>query len=897
MITVVKKLSNQFFPGLSPSEIESSKKKYGLNTITKRKRKSFFSWYISSFNDPIIKILIAALLVNVVFLFKSSSWFESLGIALAVIITTFVATVSEYGSESAFEKLQEESSEIFCRVKRSNKLILLPAKSLVVGDLVLLQSGEKIPADGHMVYGELLIDQSALNGETKEVKKYSDASENIKNSLSSHSLLFMGSSINGGDGAMIIDSVGDNTFYGKLAKEVQQDKAESPLRARLQKLAKKTSFFGYITAIIIALAYIFNNFVIDSSFNLAIMKTRLSDVRFVFQTIINSVMLAISVLVMSVPEGLPMMITIVLSSNMKKMLKKNVLVRKLVGIETAGSLNILFTDKTGTLTIGKLKAVNFVSGGRKDFNTMDDFKLSKHLFQHALENCIYNTDSQILEETKSTKKKVIGGNSTDRALLEWAITNKIELTKFDLVSRKPFNSTNKYSASVVSYKGKEKFLIKGAPEVVLSRCKFYLDENGNKKEIDKQYINKKISALGSLRLIAFAESETSNSAEVFSGLTFVGVIGLKDEIRKESFAAIKQIMEAGIQTVMITGDNKETAISVAKEVGLLEENLAKKSVYTSEELNLLSNDEIKKILPEIKVVARALPTDKSRLVKLSQEMGMVVGMTGDGINDAPALKNADVGFAMGTGTEVAKEASDIVILDNNIASTVNAILYGRTIFKSIQKFLVFRLAMNFYAVALLIIGPLIGVDMPLTVVQMLWVNMIIDALAGLAFAGEPPFEEYLKEPPKERKEEIINGAMYRQILFTGIYITAICLLFLKLPFIQKLFRFNDGSNYFMTAFFTLFIFTGVFNSFNVRTKRINIFAGMLSNKTFSITMTLVCIVQIILIYFGGSIFRTCSLTFPHLILIILLSASIIPADIIRKLCKKKCGKKQKFNTT
>lgn len=880
--------------GLSFSEVEISRKKHGSNELTKRKRKNFLLKYLSAFGDPIIKILLIALGVNIIFLFKHTSWFESAGIALAVLIATLVSTLSEHASESAFTKLQEEAEEIKSRVKRNGKLYLLPATELVVGDVVLLQSGEKVPGDGHIVWGELLVDQSALNGESKETRKVYDSSSTFKvDDLSSRSGLYKGSVIYAGEGAMIIDRVGDNTFYGKLAAEIQQESVESPLKVRLKKLAGTISRLGYTAAVIVAFANLFNNFVIDSGFNIAVMKARLSDMPFILKTVMDSVILSISVLVMSVPEGLPMMITVVLSANMKKMLKDNVLVRKLIGIETAGSLNILFTDKTGTLTKGKLLVTDFISGSNAVYAADTVIKKSVHLYHHVMLNCLYNSDSQIISE--ANEQKVIGGNSTDRALMEYAFSSTGNLPKAALLSHLPFNSKNKYSMSQILYQDKKIYLIKGAPEIIIAKCRFYLDENGIKKPLQSNSIQSKLNSMGNkaIRMLALAESDLPMDMNASSELILVGVLGIKDEIRHEATAAINEITSAGISTIMITGDNKETAIAIAKDVGLLNTNSdTKTGVYTSEELSSMNDDEIKKNLKTMRVVARAMPTDKSRLVKLAQEMGLVVGMTGDGINDAPALKNADVGFAMGSGTEVAKEASDIVILDNNISSISKAILYGRTIFKSIRKFIVFQLTMNLCAVTLSVICPFLGIDMPLTVMQMLWLNMIIDTIAGIAFSGEAPLKKYMEEPSKKRDEEVMNRYMYGQILVAGIYTTIMCLLFLMLPISKKIFSINNDNNYFMTTFFTLFIFTGVFNAFNARTSRINIISDARTNPLFVIAMLAICGVQILLIFFGGEVFRTERISITHLSLIIVLASTVMPIDIARKLLYKRIGKKR-----
>ncbi len=879
--------SGTHLPGLSQTEVERSRKTHGANIISKRKRKGFWAQYLASFGDPIIKILLIALAVNVIFLFKNAGWYESVGIAVAVLIATLVSTLSEYGSESAFEKLQQESGEINCRVRRNNTLFLLPVADLVVGDVVLLQSGERIPADGHLISGKLSVDQSALNGETKEARKYTNSGElEGRSDLMSHAGLFQGSVICEGDAAMVVDRVGDNTFYGQLAVEIQEETAESPLKMRLQGLAKIISRMGYTAAAIVAAANLFNAFIIDSRFSGPVVLARLSDPSFVFGTLVSTLTLAITVIVMAVPEGLPMMITVVLSANMKKMLQDNVLVRKLVGIETAGSLNILFTDKTGTLTKGQLLVTGVLDGEGQSYDTAAQLKRHPALFQSVMTTCLYNTDSAISGEKT---RRAIGGNGTDRALLEYALPYLRDVGNAEILAREPFHSRNKYSSSHIRQSGKTLYLIKGAPEMILSQCSRCLTQSGT-KPFDSRVLQAKMREMGekAVRMLALAQGSTPRQK---SGLTLIGVVGIRDEIRKEARPAIRQISEAGIQVVMITGDNKQTAMAIARETGLLGTVPPSNAVLTSEELSRMSDSQVKKALKDIRVVARALPSDKSRLVKLAQELGQVTGMTGDGINDAPALKKADVGFSMGTGTEVAKEAGDIIILDNNIESIAKAVLYGRTIFKSIRKFIIFQLTMNLCAVGLSVICPFLGIDAPLTVMQMLWVNMIMDTLAGLAFSGEAPLGEYMREPPKKRGTGIINRYMYSEIAFTGLYTTALCILFLTLPVTRELFHFGDGTDYFMTSFFALFIFAGVFNSLNARTYRLHLFSHLYLNKMFVIVMLLVCAVQILLIYFGGTIFRTTGLIPHHLELIVLLALSVVPVDMVRKLWLRVLGRK------
>ena len=430
-------------------------------------------------------------------------------------------------------------------------------------------------------------------------------------------------------------------------------------------------------------------------------------------------------------------------------------------------------------------------------------------------------------------------------------------------------------------------LIKGAPEVLINKCNSYYDEYLIKRDFkNKSVVLNKIMDMTKKGIRALVLA-TSTYEKNMDDLIFVGAVFIKDEVREDAIEGIKLVTKAGIQTVMITGDNKDTAIAIAKECGII--NNINDIVLTSDELNKRTDAEIKQILPHLKVVARSLPQDKSRLVKISREMNLVVGMTGDGVNDAPALKKADVGFSMGSGTEVAKEASDIVILDDNFKSISKAILFGRTIFKSIRKFIIFQLTVNICAVSLSIIGPFIGVETPVTVIQMLWINMVMDTLAGLAFSFEPPLLEYMDEKPKKKDEQIINKYMINEILFTGTYSSILCVLFLKLPIIKELYRFNIDSIYLMTAFFGLFIFIGIFNSFNARTHRLNLFANILKNKVFIIIISFIIIVQLFLLYFGGNLFRTSGLTLKEFEIMILLSMTVIPIDFLRKYLLRKRG--------
>lgn len=865
--------------GLTDDEVLKSREKYGSNQITNKKKNSFLKLFIETLGDPIIRILVIALGIKLVFLMKDFDWYETVGIVVAIFLASFISTISEYGSEKAFEKLQEEASKIKCRVRRNGKLVELNIDDVVVGDIVLLTTGDRVPADGVLINGELEVDESSLNGETKASNK---ESIKIGMAVTEKNTVFRGTVIYSKEAEVKITKVGDQTFYGTMAAELQEKSPESPLKIRLRHLAQIISKIGYVGAFLVSVSYLFSVIVVRNNFDFTLIRETVTNFPLMIGYILYALTLSVTIIVVAVPEGLPMMITLVLSSNVKRMLKDNVMVRKMVGIETAGSINILFTDKTGTLTKGKMEMIAFLGNDFHKYKNESELKSFPQYYDIVKKSLVYNNASSYNE-----KKEIIGGNITDKALLGFIKSDIYSIKKIDSV---PFDSKNKYSK--VTIKDKEEItLIKGAPEKIVGLCNSYYDNHGNKKVLIN---NKVISAkLGNYtkegyRLIALA----TNKNRTVTNLTLVGFALIKDDVRKEAIEGVNLVKKAGINTIMITGDNKDTAVAIAKEVGII--TSSNDIVLTSDELKLKTDDEVKIILPRLKVLARSLPQDKSRLVRLSEEMGLVVGMTGDGVNDAPALKKADVGFAMGSGTEVAKEASDIVILDDNFLSISKAILYGRTIFKSIRKFIVFQLTVNICAVSLSIIGPFIGVETPVTVIQMLWINMVMDTFAGLAFAYEPPLIEYMEEPPKKKDEKIINRYMRDEIIFTGAYSSLLCILFLKLPIIAHIFRDGNNNEYLMSAFFGLFIFMGIFNCFNARTNRINLIANILKNKMFIFIISLIVIVQIILIYYGGELFRTVGLSLKEFEIMLLLSMTVVPVDWIRKIILRSKGLKGGF---
>lgn len=898
---------------LTHAEAEASRREHGSNLLSVKRKKSFLRQFVGNLGDPVIRILLGALVLNLLFSLtgEGADWFETGGIALAVFLATLISTLSEYGSEAAFARLSDACSQVFCHVKRrldtscaEGTVCELPISDVAVGDTVVLNAGEMIPADGILLSGSLQVDQSAMTGESREIEKHPlGRGKAIPSALKPGDpfSLLRGCVILGGSGEMLVTAVGDATFLGKISEEVQESTRESPLKLRLRKLAGQISRLGYVAAALVAVIYLLGAFLFDSGFDGGIILQKLTDIRYVWEQLFHGLTLGLTVLVVAVPEGLPMMIAVVLSANIRKMVKDQVLVRKPAGIEAAGSMNILFTDKTGTLTEGRLSVGRVITGDGKTFNELGDLRrASPRLFGYLADGCLCNT-SAVVGQGEGGKRQALGGNATDRALLDAVLP--FGVTERETAYHIPFDSVRKVSCSLVRRDGREALLVKGAPERLLPLLADCYRADGTRVPLDRAAIEGKIRELTARggRVILCAEGLPSRGQGIpkeqaakgnFGALTLVCLLLLTDKLRKEAPESVKKLRGAGIHVVMMTGDNRDTARAIAESCGILGQGVHR--VVDSDELALMSDGEIRQMLPSLGVVARALPTDKSRLVRIAQEQELVVGMTGDGINDAPALKRADVGFAMGAGTQVAKDAGDIIILDDNLASIVRAVLYGRTIFKSIRKFITLQLTMNLSAVGVTMICPFLGVDSPVTVVQMLWINLIMDTLGGLAFAGEAPLESYMKEPPKRRDEPILNRYMVGEILWLGGFTVGLCLLFLKLPLIADRFRPAADNIYLLTAFFALFIFASVCNCFNARTDRLNLLAGLTRNKAFCLIMLAVLFTQILFVYIGGAVLRTAPLSPSELRLTFLLALSVFPAEFFRKIYRRLSGKSEGY---
>ncbi|MCQ2459475.1 MAG: calcium-translocating P-type ATPase, PMCA-type [Ruminococcus sp.] len=863
--------------GLTSKQVEESRAKNGSNSLTQIPPDPLWKKVLEGFKDPMIMILLVAFVVQVIMFVldktgvakTDTAWYEPAGVLIAILIANGVASVSESKQEGKASALKaEEEAKELTKVLRDGGLTELHVSEVVVGDLVYLQAGDKIPADGVVVDGALKVDQAALNGETEEADKIPNTENeeiDIKDLLNKH-YAYRGTVVCGGEGYMEIKVVGDKTLFGELALEVQEDTRATPLQVKLAKLAKQISTFGYVGAIAIIAGVILST---------AIRGELPSDFIGWLKFIMNAITVAVTIIVCAVPEGLPMLTSILLSFQSIKMSKDNVLVRKINGLETAGSLSLLFSDKTGTITEGRLSVVELVTGNVVKYDSME--KLCPELELDVV------TGIGVNNSAIASGGQILGGNSTDRALMAFIVDQKAEnkMNKDEVREFNAFNSTKKMSSVTICRDGNFCTYVKGAPERIVERCTHYIDENGAKKELTEkgylmQYIDEQAGR--SMRLLGVAKRDGESDE---GDLTLVCVLSIRDNVRKEAVDAIKEVQQAGIQVVMVTGDRKETASAIAKEAGLLRTN--EDVALTSAEMAEKTDDELKDILPHLRVVARALPTDKSRLVRCAQELDYVVGMTGDGVNDSPALKKADVGFAMGSGTEVAKEAGDITILDDNFSSIAKAILYGRTMFKGIRKFLIFQLTVNVAAVLTCFIGSLFiepGQQI-MTVVQLLLVNLAMDTLAAIAFGSEPALKEYMKEKPIPRNAGIISKPMFIEVVISGLYITAVCLAIRFLPFINDIFGGKDVT-YLCSALFATFMMAITFNGFNARTNKINVFENLGRNKSFLIVMGALLLIQFIFVTFGGDVLSVEPLNGVTWAVCIALAFLVIPIDMIRK---------------
>ena len=874
------------FKGLTSAEVQASKNTHGDNRLSSKEANSLLSIFIEAFQDQWILILLAALGLKIIFNFVGmifpaigeANWYEAISLIFAILMSTGFSAVSQYRNEQKFNTLQEEASKTNAKVYRDGKLKEILVDDIVKGDQILLQSGDKIPVDGIILEGELKVNQAVLNGESEDAKKLplGDQAEPDSSDLFTELKVFRGTVVTSGEAVMEATQIGDNTVLGSINTSLQEDSKDSPSKEKLNKLAGNIGVLGYSAGA----AYSVINLVLGF---IALNKANNLNGGSIFLLIIETILFAVTIIIMAVPEGLPMMLALVSSMNSGRLLAQNILVRHPDTIETAGYMNILFSDKTGTITEGKLSVVDFfladgtlyAATGETDAPDFDT--ISDSLKAEMINGIGLNNDAMIADGN------AVGSNATDRALLDFLIgRDSLNFDTNSITEKQQFNSATKF-ASVTTNDGKT--YIKGAPEFILNDCYYYLDKYGHKQnftdDIKTHFQELSLEqANRSMRLLAILNTNGNDKV-------LIGIVCIRDNVRSSIKQTVETMNRAGVQVVMVTGDRKETAVAIAKEAGIVtgENDL----VLTHDELTALSNQELKQKLPFLKVVSRALPMDKKRLIEAAQDLDMVAGMTGDGVNDSPALKSADVGFSMGDGTEVAREASDIVILNNSLTSIEKAVLYGRTMSKSVSKFIIFQLTVNVTTIAMSLLSPLLGLKEPFTIIQILWINLIMDTLAALAFGEEPTLDRYMNEKPVAKKANILTGYMKSAIGVASVFITVVCLAILKnVGGIQDFITNGTGNFEMVTTFtFTVFIYAVIFNSLNTRSNGFNVFEHISENKKFSIVMISIAVVQTLIIQFGGKVFSTVPMDIHHYIVALLIAVLIIPADFIRKALTKK----------
>lgn len=873
--------------GLTDAEVLSAREREGSNTIPDSEPTTFWKEFKETFHDPMIRVLLAiTVLMIAMYFFGYAEIYEPAGTIAAILIVAVVTARTGVASDSKYRSLKGSVKKEQSKVYRNGNVTALDMDDIVVGDMVLLQAGDKVPADGILISGKLNVNNAALNGEAEECLKTSASAdtsfpENITgDTFVDKSSLFRGAIIFDGEGVLLVKKVGIQTMMGKMALEMQEEEPASPLQVKLSILAGQISKIGYTGAVAIALLYLIH-FIMQAGSIQAYMGLGWQNI---LMDLIDAVTIGIVIIVCAVPEGLPLMISIVLMQNTSRMLDHNVLVRKAEGIETAGALNILFSDKTGTITKGELEVVEFFTADGAVI-PLEERKAHPSVRTNMQIAIGKNTSSMFDEH-----HQVIGGNATDQALMRFLGEDSwMELQQspdLQVSASQKFNSSNKFSQAQLG--GRTYY--KGAPERLLSKATHYMSADGAIHPLNSKLLNEKIDQLAekAMRVLAFGYAEHPLvEDQIGDDLVLIGLTAIRDDVRPEAKEAIHQVQEAGIQVVMITGDRLETASAIARDAGLVRSE--KDICLTSADLNAMSDEEIKEILREIRVIARALPTDKSRMVHICQEENLVVGMTGDGVNDSPALKRADVGFAMGSGTEAAKEAGKIVILDDNFQSIRDAIWYGRTIYHNILKFCKFQLVVNVAAVLVSAIAPFLRVEEPLKVTHLLFVNLVMDGLGAMMLGNEPALEKYMREQPRRRDESLISRSMMQQIGIMGIWLTVMSLCYLTSDRARGFFETEEQ---FMTSYFVLFIVSALFNGFNVRDDGFRIFSNLEDNPDFLKVFFMIigvqfCIVNISVLPFAaaewiGRMFSCVPFGAAGWILVALLGFTMIPVDLVRK---------------
>lgn len=861
--------------GLSESQVNESKSKYGTNELAKKESESLWSMFIGAFNDIWIKVLCAALVMKIAIavlgafvpaLAGENDIVEIISIILAIALATGFSTLSEYRNTSRSEALQEEYNKTFAKVMRNGKLLNILTSEIVKGDTVLIQAGDKVPVDGVLFEGNIKVSQAALNGESRDENKTAafNMDEAESTDYSSPCKVFMGSVVTSGEGYMIATVIGDESELGKINKALTDDDEEEERKdtssLKLEVVAAGIGKLGVSAAAIAGVLHVVLTLVRNNE-----MITVVS----VLLLIAEAVMLMASIVIMAVPEGLPMMNSLVQSMNTESMYKKNILVSHKAAFSDSAYMNVLFSDKTGTITQGNLSLVEFITG---DGKIVDSIQSTEFIEAITLNNL-----------AKISEGKPIGSNNMDRALLAYALENGYNDSKNALDKVKEISGfdSEKKCATVELNSGVVYW--KGATENIIDEVTHYSFSESEEREFtaaDKKNLQEQMAAQAkrTMKLLTVAKIEGTKTV-------LMAVLCLRDNVRTDAIETVEILNHAGIQVVMVTGDAEETAMAIAKEAGILKDE-EKDVVLTHEQLEKMSDDELKKILPGLRVVSRAKPLDKKRLVSISQQLDNVCGMTGDGVNDAPALKQADIGFAMGDGTAVAQEAGDVVILNNSLTSIKDCVLNSRTMAKSVGKFLIFQLTVNISTLLMNIIAPILGWTEPFSIVQILWINLIMDTLAAMAFGGEPILDRYMKDQPSKRTDNILTAYIKSAIGTSSVFITLGSILILENIAGITSFVTPDGCAdpelYKKTFMFAFFIYSIILNSLNTRSERYNLFEHIGENKNFIFVMGAIFVLQTIIIEVGGSVFGTMMLDVRALLVSMALALLIIPVDLVRK---------------
>ena len=861
--------------GLPDQQVQESKNQYGTNELAKKDKESLWSMFIGAFNDIWIKVLCLALVLKVVLavlgvivpaLGGENDVIEIFSIILAIALATGFSTLSEYRNSSRSEALQEEYNKTDAKVMRNGKLVKVLTSEIVKGDTIIIQAGDKVPVDGVLFKGSVKVSQAALNGESRdESKKAADTMENAESTdYSCPDKVFMGSVVTSGEAYMVATVIGDASELGKINKaltdENEEEERKDTSSLKLEVVAGGIGKLGVSAAAIAGILQVV----------LTLIRTNESITPvFVILLVAEAVMLMASIVIMAVPEGLPMMNSLVQSMNTESMYKKNILVSHKAAFSDSAYMNLLFSDKTGTITEGNLSLVEFIMG---DGSIADEL-----LHLDFLEAITLNNLAKISEG------KAIGSNNMDRALLSYVIAkNSVDKVDENKVKEISGFDSEKKCATVELNDGTVYW--KGATENIIDQVTDYMAANGDiheftsadKAKVEAQMIEEAKRTMKLLSVVKFQGNKK----------ILLAVLCLRDNVRQDAVETVEVLNKAGIQVVMVTGDAEETAVAIAKEAGILKDE-TKEIVLTHDELEQLSDEELKKKLPLLKVVSRAKPLDKRRLVTMAQQLEDVCGMTGDGVNDAPALKQADIGFAMGDGTAVAQEAGDVVILNNSLTSIKDCVLNSRTMARSVGKFLIFQLTVNISTLLMNILAPVLGWTEPFSIVQILWINLIMDTLAAMAFGGEPILDRYMDDKPAKRTDNILTGYIKSAIGVSSIFITLGSILILEniggiATWVTPA-GCTDVELYEKTFMFAFFIYSIIFNSLNTRSEKLNLFEHIGENKRFILVMGAIFVMQTVLIEIGGKVFNTYMLTPKALLVSMVLAVLIIPVDMIRKI--------------